>query len=101
MSSGILRHPAKSLPPEETPTGKNHTKGAEVRPPCPLRDSSIPAFPLAFLQMDREQGDISRGDAADSTGLTERGRPNFAKFLSSLNAQSADVFVVEPVGNAL
>ena len=31
MSSGILRRPAKSLPPEETSTGKNHTKGAEVR----------------------------------------------------------------------
>jgi hypothetical protein len=56
---------------------------------------------LPFLEVDREQRNVGGCDTADATGLTERGRPNFVKFLPSLDTQSSDIFVVQPIGYSL
>src|SRR5436190_260160 len=57
--------------------------------------------PFHSLQMDQQNSDIGRRDAADSARLSQRNRPYFCQFFPGFRAKLPEARIIEALWNAL
>src|ERR1700737_4527646 len=57
-------------------------------------------YGATLLEIDGQQRNICRRDSADSTGLPQGSWLNLGEFLTRLDPQASNPFVIDPIGNS-